>query len=60
MIKAAICEDSELDRDILKEIISFLLTDRGLEYNINSYTSGRELVAGYKKQAGLYVKWMIK
>ena len=48
MIKAAICEDSELDRDILKEIISFLLTDRGLEYNINSYTSGRELVAGYK------------
>ena len=48
MIKAAICEDSELDRDILKEIISFLLTDRGLEYNINSYASGRELVSGYK------------
>lgn len=35
MIKAAICEDSELDKDILKEIISFLLADRGLEYEIN-------------------------
>lgn len=48
MIKTAICEDSELDRDILKEIIGFLLTDKGLEYNINSYTSGRELVTEYK------------
>lgn len=48
MIKAAICEDSELDKDILKEIISFLLADRGLEYEINSFTSGKELVSKYK------------
>lgn len=48
MIKAAICEDSELDRDILKEIISFLLADRGLEYDINSFASGKELVSKYK------------
>ena len=48
MIKVAICEDSDLDRDILKEIISFLLADRGLGYDINPYSSGRELVSGYK------------
>ena len=48
MIKAAICEDSELDRDMLKEIIGLLLADRGLAYDIVSYVSGRELVSGYK------------
>ena len=34
MIKAAICEDSELDMDMLKEIIGLLLADRGLAYYI--------------------------
>lgn len=48
MIKAAICEDSELDRDILRKIIGFLLKDRGLEYEIISYDNGRELVSDYK------------
>ncbi len=48
MIKVAICEDSELDRDILKKIIGFLLTDRGLEYEIVSYDNGREFVLDYK------------
>ncbi len=48
MIKAAICEDSELDRDMLKKIISFLLANMGLVYDIVLYNSGRELVLGYK------------
>lgn len=48
MIRTAVCEDSELDRDMLKEIISFLLADRGLSYDIATYVSGRELVSGYK------------
>lgn len=48
MVKAAICEDSELDRDILKKIISFLLAGKGLAYDIVSYGNGRELVLGYK------------
>lgn len=48
MVKAAICEDSELDREMLKKIISFLLAGRGITYDIVSYNSGRELVLGYK------------
>ncbi len=48
MIKAAICEDSELDRDILKKIIGFLLEEIGLAYDIVLYSNGQELVSGYK------------
>ena len=37
MIKVAVCEDSEIDRSMLEEIVGFLMTDRGLEYEINPY-----------------------
>lgn len=48
VIKAAICEDSELDRDMFKKIISFFLTDKGLVYDIVLYDNGRDLVLGHK------------
>lgn len=48
MIKVAVCEDSEIDRSMLEEIVGFLMTDRGLEYEIIPYLNGEELVAGYK------------
>ena len=31
MIEVAVCEDSEIDRGMLEEIIGFLMTDTGLE-----------------------------
>ena len=48
VIKVAVCEDSEIDRSMLEEIVGFLMTDRGLEYEIIPYLNGEELVADYK------------
>lgn len=48
MISVVICEDNELDRDLLREIINFILAGKNLEYNINLYASGQELVSAYK------------
>ena len=48
MIKAAVCDDSELDRTMLEDIVSRLMSDRGLTYDIVTYVSGKELVSGYK------------
>lgn len=48
MIKVAICEDSDIDRDMLGEIIGFLMDDRGVEYDVSLYHNGEELVARYK------------
>lgn len=48
MIEVAVCEDSEIDRGMLEEIIGFLMTDRGLEYNMTPFSNGEGLVAGYK------------
>lgn len=51
MIEVAVCEDSEIDRGMLEEIIGFLMTDRGLEYNMTPFSNGEGLVAGYKNHA---------
>ena len=40
MIKVAICEDSDIDRDMLGEIIGFLMDDRGVEYDVSLYHNG--------------------
>ena len=40
MIKVAICEDSDIDRDILGEIVGFLMDDRGMDYQVDLYRNG--------------------
>lgn len=47
MIEVAICEDSKMDREILYGIISLLMSDRGLDFCVDTYESGESLVAGY-------------
>lgn len=47
MIEVAICEDSKMDREMLYRIISLLMSDRGLDYSVDTYESGESLVAGY-------------
>ena len=47
MIKAAICEDSRLDCKMLKEIVCFLMTDRGLDFQVDTYENAETLVEGY-------------
>ena len=37
MIEVAICEDSRMDRELLYKIISLLMSDRGLEFRIDTY-----------------------
>ena len=48
MIKVAICEDSKLDLQMLQKIVEFLMKDRGLDFQIETFLSGEELLAGYK------------
>lgn len=50
MIKVAICEDSDIDRDILGEIVGFLMDDRGIDYQVDLYRNGEELVSCYKNK----------
>lgn len=50
MIKVAICEDSDIDRDMLGEIVGFLMNDRGIEYQVDLYHNGEELVSSYKNK----------
>lgn len=50
MIKVAICEDSDIDRDMLGEIVGFLMDDRGIDYQVDLYRNGEELVSCYKNK----------
>lgn len=50
MIEVAICEDSRMDRELLYKIISVLMSDRGLEFRIDTYESGESLVTGYSNR----------
>lgn len=47
MIEVAICEDSKMDRELLHKIITFLMSDRGLEFRVDTYENGESLVTGY-------------
>lgn len=47
MIEVAICEDSKMDRELLYRIISRLMSDRDLEFRIDTYENGENLVQGY-------------
>lgn len=47
MIKVAICEDIEIDRNLLKKIVGVLMGERGLEFQIDIYENGTSLISGY-------------
>lgn len=47
MIKVAMCEDSKTDRELLQRIIEYLMKERGLTFQIETYESGESLVHGY-------------
>lgn len=50
MVKIAICEDSQLDREMLRKIIDALLQKKGDSCEIESFASGEELLERYRKQ----------
>ncbi|MCI5587381.1 MAG: LytTR family DNA-binding domain-containing protein [Lachnospiraceae bacterium] len=50
MIKVAICEDSDIDRDMLGEIVGLLMNDRGIDYQVDLYRNGENLVSCYKNK----------
>ena len=47
MVKVAICEDSQLDREMLFKILQTLLQKRGVPCEIESFVLGEELLEGY-------------
>lgn len=47
MIKVAICEDSEVERKLLQKIVDVLMKERGLDFYIDTFEEGEELINGY-------------
>lgn len=49
MVNIAVCEDSQLDREMLQKIIDTLLQKRGVSCEIESFASGEGLIERYRK-----------
>lgn len=50
MLQLAICDDEKIYRNDLQKIISTELDLSGIEYHINEYASGEELLSGIKER----------
>lgn len=50
MINVAICEDSDIDMEILKGIVESQLNCRNILYEIHTFSNGEELVEEYKNK----------
>lgn len=50
MIKVAICEDIEIDRNLLKKIVAVLMGERGVEFQVDIYENGINLINGYSNR----------
>lgn len=50
MIKVAICEDSRMDRELLQKIITYLMQERGLAFQLGVFENGEALMGNYKSQ----------
>ena len=48
MIKIAICEDSDIERKVLKRLIAFFMSERGLAYELETFENAEELIDGYE------------
>lgn len=48
MIKIAICEDSDIERKVLKRLIAFFMSERGLAYELETFENAEELMDGYE------------
>ena len=49
MIKVAICEDSRMDRELLRKIVTYLMQERGLTFQLGVFESGEALMQDYEK-----------
>lgn len=47
MLQVAVCEDKEVDRKILQKIINAIMKERRIDFELDSYESGKELVLNY-------------
>lgn len=50
MIRVAICEDSRMDRELLQKIITYLMQERGLAFQLGVFENGEALMGNYKSQ----------
>ena len=51
MIKVAICEDSRMDRELLRKIVTYLMQERGIDFQLGAYESGDALMQDYEKHS---------
>ncbi len=51
MIKIGICDDNEIEYMLLKKIVTTLLTEKGLDYEISTFSKGEELLSAMEKEA---------
>lgn len=51
MVKIAICDDSKEYIEIVKEVISRIMTDNNIVCKISTFTSGISLVEDYKRKS---------
>lgn len=54
MIKAAICDDQDIFREIMQEKIYRVCRDEGIEIEIDCYKSGNDLIENLKKDNFVY------
>lgn len=54
MIKAAICDDQDIFREIMQEKIYRVCRDEGIEIEIDRYKSGNDLIENLKKDNFVY------
>lgn len=48
MIKIAICEDSDIERKLLTRLIAFFMSEKGVDYDLETFENGEKLMEGYE------------
>lgn len=49
MLKIGICDDNEIEYMLLEKIVTTLLTDRGLDYEVSTFSKGDDLLAAMEQ-----------
>lgn len=55
MIKIVICEDEKQQQKLLKEYLDKIFYDLSLEYEVNIFNSGEELLKNYPENIDIFL-----
>lgn len=51
MIKIGICDDNEIEYMLLKKIVTTLLIEKGLEFDVSTFSNGEDLLKAMKEES---------